>query len=182
MATFSQAILQIGHEIIHATNLRKVEPTNSLVIAALIHIQNHSVNATDAIVLHAALGLAQHRRSRGDDLILVASDRRLLRAAQAEGLGTFDPEIQDQRRWPCSLDRRKFIGLCSMRQRFGRGRAGEIASRSNLTAACFLRSTNCYRLDFGAGSFLDFVSVVAPRNSSVLKGMQQWEGHAGRPS
>ncbi len=52
--------------------------------------------ATDAIVLHAALGLAQHRRSRGDDLILVASDKRLLRAAQAEGLGTFDPEIQDQ--------------------------------------------------------------------------------------
>jgi hypothetical protein len=73
-----------------------VEPTNSLVIAALIHIQKHSVNATDAIVLHAALGLAQYRRSRGDDLILVASDQRLLRAAQAEGLGTFDPEIQDQ--------------------------------------------------------------------------------------
>ena len=73
-----------------------MEPTNSLVIAALIHIQNHSVNGTDAIVLHAALGLAQHRRSRGDDLILVASDQRLLRAAQAEGLSTFDPEIQDQ--------------------------------------------------------------------------------------
>ncbi len=95
-ATFSQALLHLGHEIIHATNLRKVEPTNSLVIAALIHIQNHSVNATDAIVLHAALGLAQHRRSRGDDLILVASDQRLLRAAQAEGLSTFDPEMQDQ--------------------------------------------------------------------------------------
>jgi len=73
-----------------------LEPTNSLLIGALIHIQNYSVNATDAIVLHAALGLALHQRSRGDDLILVASDKRLLRAAQAEGLGTFDPEIQDQ--------------------------------------------------------------------------------------
>jgi predicted nucleic acid-binding protein len=94
--TFAQALLQLGHEVIHATQLPKLEPTNSLVIAALIHIQNHSVNATDAIVLHAALGLAQLRRNRGDDLILVASDLRLLRAAQAEGLGTFDPETQDQ--------------------------------------------------------------------------------------
>src|SRR3954451_23645970 len=60
-AAFSQALLHLGHEIIHATNLRKLEPTNRLVIAALIHIQNYSVNATDAIVLHAALVLAQHQ-------------------------------------------------------------------------------------------------------------------------
>jgi predicted nucleic acid-binding protein len=95
-ATFSLALLHLGHEIIHAPTLRKLEPTNSLVVAALTHIPNHSVNATDAIVLHATLGLAQERRSRGDDLTLVASDQRLLRAAQAEGLGTFNPELQDQ--------------------------------------------------------------------------------------
>jgi predicted nucleic acid-binding protein len=95
-ATFSQALLHLGQEIIHAANLRKVEPTNPLVIAALNHIQNHSVNSTDAIVLHAALGVAHILRTRGDDLVLVASDQRLLRAAQAEGLATFDPESQDQ--------------------------------------------------------------------------------------
>lgn len=95
-ATFAQALLQLGQEIAHATALRKLEPTNTLVIAALTHIQNHSVNATDAIVLHGALGLAQHLRSRGGDLVLVASDQRLLRAAQAEGLVTFNPETQDQ--------------------------------------------------------------------------------------
>jgi predicted nucleic acid-binding protein len=95
-ATFSQAVLHLGREIIHSANLHKVEPTNNLVIAALIHIPNHSINSTDAIALHAALGLAQHLRRRGDDLILVASDQRLLRAAQGEGLVTFDPETQDQ--------------------------------------------------------------------------------------
>jgi hypothetical protein len=95
-AVFAQALLQLGQEIIHAPNLRKLEPTNSLVIAALTHIPNHSVNATDAIVLHAALGLAQFLRSGSDDLVLVASDQRLLRAAQAEGLVTFNPESQDQ--------------------------------------------------------------------------------------
>ena len=71
-ATFSQALLHLGREILHPTNLRKVEPTDRLVIAALIHIQNHSVNATDAIVLHAAMGLAQHQRVRGDDWPLIA--------------------------------------------------------------------------------------------------------------
>lgn len=94
--TFSQALLHLGREIIHVANLRKVEPTNALVIAALSHIEKHSVNATDAIGLHAALGIAQLLRTHGDDLVLVASDQRLLRAAQAEGLITFNPESQDQ--------------------------------------------------------------------------------------
>ena len=60
------------------------------------HIERHSINATDAIVLHATLGLAQFLRVNGDDLAIVASDQRLLRAAKAEGLDTFDPETQDQ--------------------------------------------------------------------------------------
>lgn len=95
-ATFSQALIQLGQEIIHSPTLRKVEASNTLVIAALAHIQKHSINATDAIVLHGALGLARHMRSRGGDLVLVASDQRLLRAGQAEGLVTFNPETQDQ--------------------------------------------------------------------------------------
>jgi len=94
--TCAQALLHLGQEIIHAPTLRKVEATNALVIQALTHIENHSINATDAILLHAALALAQHFRIHGDDLVLVASDLRLVRAAQAEGLGTFNPETQDQ--------------------------------------------------------------------------------------
>ena len=94
-ATFAQALLQLGREIIHAVNLRKVEATNSLVIGALSHVQTHSINATDAVALHAAPGLAHHLCGQGDDLVLIASDQRLLRAAQAEGLSTFNPESQD---------------------------------------------------------------------------------------
>src|SRR5258706_7841699 len=44
-ATFSQALLRLSQEIIHAASLRKIEPTNSLVIGALVHIQNHSINS-----------------------------------------------------------------------------------------------------------------------------------------
>jgi predicted nucleic acid-binding protein len=94
--TFAQALARVGQEMIHHANLRKIEATNSLVIAALVHIQTHSLNGTDAIALHAALGLAQYLRTRGDDLVLVASDQRLLRAAGAEGLVTFNPETQSQ--------------------------------------------------------------------------------------
>jgi predicted nucleic acid-binding protein len=96
LALFSQGLIELSQEIIHSPSLRKVEPTNSLVIASLAHISKHSVNSTDAIALHAAIGLAQNVRTRGDDLVLVASDQRLLRAAQAERLATFNPESQDQ--------------------------------------------------------------------------------------
>jgi len=35
-------------------------------------------------------------RPAGDDIVLVAFDRRVLRAAQAEGLQTFNPETDTQ--------------------------------------------------------------------------------------
>jgi len=55
-------------------------------------IKGHSINATDAIVLHSALDLAARLRVGQHDLVLVASDARLLRSARAEGLIVFNPE------------------------------------------------------------------------------------------
>jgi predicted nucleic acid-binding protein len=59
-------------------------------------IEQHSINATDALLLRCTLNLAAAHRADGDDLVLVAADQRLLAAAQAEGLRTFDPEEDDQ--------------------------------------------------------------------------------------
>jgi hypothetical protein len=42
----------------------------------------------------SAVAIARSKRRVGDDIVLVASDQRLLRAASAEGLMTFDPESQ----------------------------------------------------------------------------------------
>jgi hypothetical protein len=81
-------------EIIHAPNLRQLPADNALVLAALPLIQAHSINATDAVILRSAMGLAAHLRSGGDDIVLVAADHRLLRAAQAECVLTFNPETQ----------------------------------------------------------------------------------------
>ena len=70
--------------------------TSRLVTASLPLIVAHSINSTDAVTLKSALAIARKLRAGGGDLVLVASDQRLLRATQAEGLSTFNPETQDQ--------------------------------------------------------------------------------------
>jgi predicted nucleic acid-binding protein len=96
VADCSQAILELESEAIQAPAKHLLSFDNTVVVDAIAFIMTHSINATDAIVLRVALDVAQHLRNQGDDLVLVASDQRLLRAAQAEGLVTFDPETQDQ--------------------------------------------------------------------------------------
>ena len=95
-AYFAQAMLNFNTEIVDATDLNKVSVTSRLVTSSFPLIVAHSINSTDAVTLRSALAIARKLRAGGDDLVLVASDQRLLRAAQAEGLSTFDPETQDQ--------------------------------------------------------------------------------------
>lgn len=96
IADYNQAIAELGSEIIWSAGMSLLAFGSAVVIDAIAFIITHSINATDAIVLRVALDVAKHLRNQGDDLVLVASDQRLLRAAQAEGLVTFNPETQDQ--------------------------------------------------------------------------------------
>ncbi len=95
-ASFAQAFVDFETEILRAADVRKQSVSNRLAISSFSLIVAHSINSTDALVLKSALAIARKLRRAGDDLILVASDQRLLRAAQAEGLTTFDPETQTQ--------------------------------------------------------------------------------------
>jgi hypothetical protein len=97
---FAQALLDVEGELVTSAFPFKVAAGDQLVSAAIALIPAHSINATDAILLRSALDLAAQLRAAGDDLLLVASDQRLLRAAQAEGLATFNPETQS----PADLD------------------------------------------------------------------------------
>lgn len=92
---YGQAVMELESEVIRSPGKQLLSFGNDVVISAFAYIMVHSINATDAIVLRVALDIAQHLRNQGDDLVLVASDQRLLRAAQAEGLVTFDPDTQD---------------------------------------------------------------------------------------
>ena len=96
IANFHQAVADFNAEIVRWAAVTRVSVTTRLVATSLPLIIAHSINSTDALILKSALALARRLRKVGDDLVLVASDQRLLRAAQAEGLTAFNPETQDQ--------------------------------------------------------------------------------------
>jgi predicted nucleic acid-binding protein len=93
---FELATANFDDEIVDTAAVTRVPVTSRLITSSLPLILAHSINSTDALVLKSALAIARKLRRAGDDLVLVASDQRLLRAAQAEGLTTFNPETQDQ--------------------------------------------------------------------------------------
>ncbi|RKU08728.1 hypothetical protein C6502_14235 [Candidatus Poribacteria bacterium] len=93
---FNQAMLDFRFEVILCAEVEKAYPTESQIAASWELIETHSINSTDAIILRCALDSAIELRGDGDDLILVATDVRLLRAAQVEGLRTFNPETDSQ--------------------------------------------------------------------------------------
>ena len=59
-------------------------------------VERYSLNSTDAVVLRCALDLQAKVRPAGGDVVIVSSDDRLVRAAKAEGLATFNPETDTQ--------------------------------------------------------------------------------------
>ena len=70
----------------------KVYPTPIQMDSSLQFIEPYSINTTDALILQCAIDKANDLRKEGDDLILVCSDDKFLKAARSEGLQTFNPE------------------------------------------------------------------------------------------
>jgi predicted nucleic acid-binding protein len=93
---FAAAMTQLRMEVLMAADFIKLPADNALIATAIPLAEKHAINATDAIVLQTALTIITQRRAAGDDLVLVASDQRLLRAAQAEGVFTLNPETQTE--------------------------------------------------------------------------------------
>ncbi len=85
---------EVLREVLHSDEFTTIPISDADVEAALPHLETYSLNLTDAALLHIALEHRRGWRVIGDDLVLVASDGRLLRAADAEGLSTFNPETQ----------------------------------------------------------------------------------------
>jgi predicted nucleic acid-binding protein len=96
LALYQQTLLNFRNEVINAAAVKKISAADPVVYAAASLVEKHSINGTDGVLLRSALDLAAQLRLAGDDLLLVAADQRLLRAAQAEGLATFNPEVQTQ--------------------------------------------------------------------------------------
>ena len=94
---FDKAVTLLKREVVNnQPDFRTISVPDSLVWNAMDLISIHSLNSVDAIVLRSALDTATELRNTGDTLVLVASDQRLLRAARAEGLQVFNPELDSQ--------------------------------------------------------------------------------------
>lgn len=93
-SSYATAFALFDAELLKSTAIARVVAHDILVLHSLPFIDGYSLKATDAIVLRSALDLAANERASGSDLVLVSSDRRLIAAAQAEGLLTFNPETQ----------------------------------------------------------------------------------------
>ena len=60
-------------------------------------ILKHNINATDGAILRGLLSLREQAQAIDYQIWLVASDKRLLRAASLEGFSCLDPEISSPR-------------------------------------------------------------------------------------
>ena len=89
---FEQAMIEFKAEVLEHEEFLAASVNDDLLLSALELISRHNVNATDAAILRSVLNLQQALRSADDQLMLWSSDKRLVRAAQAEGITAFDPE------------------------------------------------------------------------------------------
>ncbi len=96
LADAQLAAKEFHSEISQRNEVEKVHHTTDQVAASWGLIEKHSINSTDAIILRCALDRAAELRADENGLVLLSADDRLLRAAQAEGLPTFNPETDSQ--------------------------------------------------------------------------------------
>lgn len=86
-------MVELNQEIIDNEAFSIASLDDELVLSALDLIAQHNINATDAINLRSCLNLQQVLQEQGHRLVLWSCDKRLLRAAQHEGVDVFDPEV-----------------------------------------------------------------------------------------
>jgi predicted nucleic acid-binding protein len=89
---FAQAMFELNKEVVDSEGFSVASVDDELILSALDLITKHNINATDAIILRSCLNLQQVLQNQGSHLVFWSCDKRLLRAAQHEGVVVFDPE------------------------------------------------------------------------------------------
>lgn len=75
-----------------------LEISDERVLWSIPYALSHNLNSADALHLKTLLDVKRALEGTSDQVLLVASDKRFLRAAQAEGIVTFNPEEDTQAR------------------------------------------------------------------------------------
>lgn len=89
---FEQAMAEFEAEAANNPEFIKTSVTDSLLQSAIPFLAQHNLNSSDTIILLSALKWRQQLQQAGEDLIFCVTDKRLARAAIAEGLTVFNPE------------------------------------------------------------------------------------------
>ena len=87
---FTDALTALQEEVVNNPDFVLLSLTDDVVFSSTAIIHKHNLNATDAAIL--ALLLDALPNPPPGDFLLVAADKRLLRAAESEGFRTLNPE------------------------------------------------------------------------------------------
>ena len=88
-AVFTKTADQLREQIVDNADMQVLSVLDADVFASLAVMRRHNLNSTDAAIL--AMLLRTLPSPVPPDFVLVAADKRLLRAANAEGMKTLDP-------------------------------------------------------------------------------------------
>jgi predicted nucleic acid-binding protein len=94
--TFRQIMVDFNAEIIQNVDIEKLTPSRDQIIRSWALIETHAINSSDALLLCCALDENDTMHADGNNVVLVSSDWRLLKAAKAEDMITFNPETDSQ--------------------------------------------------------------------------------------
>ncbi len=90
ISSFNLAVASLQMEVVESDNFTLLTVDDTAIFRSTVLMHKHNINATDAAILTVVIDVA--RSEDAPECVLVASDKRLLRAAEAEGLQVLNPE------------------------------------------------------------------------------------------
>jgi predicted nucleic acid-binding protein len=102
---FTTAITALEAEVVYGPDFGLLSISDAMVFASTTAMSRHNINATDAAILTLLLDYSQTLPSGQSGCLLIAADRRLLRAADVEAFSILDPEAVPAADLPTLLSR-----------------------------------------------------------------------------
>lgn len=92
LSLFFSVVSALQAETLNSQDCNLLSIGDSDIIRGVEFIRHHNINSSDAAILAAFLRYSSSQSDDGPPCVLIASDKRFLRAAEAEGLATLNPE------------------------------------------------------------------------------------------
>jgi len=101
-ANFTAAVTAFQSEMMQTGGIRFLPISDASVFASVSLISGHNLNATDAAILQ---DLLEYQKASSYECILIACDKRLLRAAKLGGVKTLNPQLSSPHEMAAELAR-----------------------------------------------------------------------------